>query len=210
MKTILDAIVALATAGALIVSIIALIVSNHTFRQTFDAQEKFNRDQIGAMNKGLQLQKEAAEAEHAAAKAQREASAVEALGRYLANAPKENQAWAASEAIIDMVGDDPAWQATARRAIRHHPENLAHLESSYIARSSSNLLPRPFVSQGTLCAIPGLGRRTAPASVLRSKFADKAASDSRISSAGLGHRKGVWRGDRRDALIVSGVVSGQV
>jgi hypothetical protein len=108
---------------------LALLVSIVTFVKTYNAQEAFNKTQ-------LELQKAAAVEQHAAnedqrlaAEAQRETAAVEALGRYLEN-PKTPIAWESAEAIIDVLGKDadPAWKATAKRALYRHPENLQRFE----------------------------------------------------------------------------------
>jgi hypothetical protein len=121
MKSIWEPVASLATALALIVSII-------TFAYTYRAQEKFNSKQLSMMaeaNKsaidGLRLQKEASDA-------QREAAAVEALGKYLETAPTANRAWATAEAIIDLVGNDSSWQATARRTLKHNSDNAKSIE----------------------------------------------------------------------------------
>jgi len=146
MKLTAEGIGGLATAAALFVSIV-------TFWYTYKAQDSFNRKQLEMMAasneaaiKGLTLQSEAA-------RAQREASAVEALGRYLESAPAENKAWASSEAIIDMVGDDPAWQATARRALKHNPGNLKTIECELYSEKFVKFAAATFnVSVTELCA----------------------------------------------------------
>lgn len=117
-----------ATALALV---IAVITSYSTYRSQDEFNKallKFNEGQLNAMRdsnaaatKGLQLQVEAA-------KINREAAAVAALGHYLEKVDATTQAWASAEAIIDIAGEDPAWQATARRAIKMHPSELNGLQ----------------------------------------------------------------------------------
>jgi hypothetical protein len=148
-----EAIGGWATAAALFVGII-------TFVYTYGAQERFNTKQLQMMTaandaaiKGLQLQKEAADTEKAAAKAQLEAAAVEALGNILQGASADNRAWAASEAIIDLVGDQPEWQATARRALKHHPGNLLTIECELYSKPFQEFAAKTFeVSVTDLCA----------------------------------------------------------
>jgi hypothetical protein len=120
-----EAIGGYATALALLVSII-------TFIYTYRSQERFNRAQIDAANAGLKLQALAAEfqekaneEQRRASEAQRETAAVEALGRYL-DKPSDVVAWETAESIIDLMGKDgdPAWKATAKRAIYMHPGAL--------------------------------------------------------------------------------------
>ena len=112
-------------------TVLALLVAVGTSYFTYQSQEKFNREvlkfnqaQLDAMKitnaaaaEGLMLQRDAAKDTHESAILQREAAAVDALGRYLDKTDAETQAWSSAEAIIDLAGDDPAWQATARRAI---------------------------------------------------------------------------------------------
>jgi hypothetical protein len=114
---------------------VALVVTAFTSYYTYQAQEQFNKAQLKAMEQsnaagaeGLRLQVEAAKINREAAIAQREAAAVQALDQYLDKVDVTTQAWASAEAMIDMVGDDPAWRATARRAIKLHPGELRGLE----------------------------------------------------------------------------------
>jgi hypothetical protein len=145
---------------------LALAVTVITFFYTYTAQEKFNQaqldfnkdqrnynlQQIEKAIEGLTLQKAAAEQETRAAWAQREAAAVEALGRYLDN-PTTPMAWESAEVIIDMVGDDPAWQATAKRALYHHPDNLQRIECDlYSDPFKSFLLKLTEATTEVLCA----------------------------------------------------------
>ncbi len=115
---------------------VALIVSIITFLYTYRSQEKFNKAQIESTQEAVRLQRETAELQkeanqeqHKAAEAQRETAAVEALGRYLEK-PTEAMAWETAETIIDVMGPaaDPAWKATAKRAIYHHPSTLKTIE----------------------------------------------------------------------------------
>jgi hypothetical protein len=124
-----EAIGGWATAAALIVSIV-------TFLYTYNSQEKFNKAQIQAVNEGLKLQatstaqqEKSNEEQRKAAEAQRETAAVEALGRYLEK-PTDAMAWETAETIIDVMGKDadPAWKATAKRAVYSHPGTLKTLE----------------------------------------------------------------------------------
>lgn len=124
-----EAIGGYATAAALLVSIV-------TFLYTYNSQEKFNKEQTQAVKDGLKLQavataqqEKANEEQRRAAEAQRETAAVEALGRYL-DKPTDAVAWETAEAIIDVMGKDadPAWKATAKRAIYMHPGTLKTIE----------------------------------------------------------------------------------
>jgi hypothetical protein len=104
------------------------------------------------MNDGLKLQKQAADEEHNAAVAQREAAAVEALGRYLTNYSTDPIAWESAEAIIDLVGDDPAWQATAKRALRKHPGALKSIECELYSKAFVEFAAKSFdTTVETLC-----------------------------------------------------------
>jgi hypothetical protein len=116
-------------------TVFALLLTAYTSWSTNRAQDEFNRKvlefnqgQLKAMNEGLTLQLKAAEINERSAKAQREAAAVNALGRYLNDSTGSTKAWESAEAIIDMVGDDDAWRATARRAIKLYPKQLNGLE----------------------------------------------------------------------------------
>jgi uncharacterized protein (DUF3084 family) len=130
-----EAIGGWATALALVLT---AVTSYCTYRSQDDfnrAVLKFNEAQLKAMSdsnaaatEGVRLQVEAAKINRDSANAQREAAAVDALGRYLEKVDPPTQAWASAEAIIDIAGDDPAWQATARRAIKMHPSELKGLE----------------------------------------------------------------------------------
>lgn len=124
-----EAIGGYATAAALLVTII-------TFIYTYKSQERFNADQTQAVKEGLRLQSDATaqqaranEEQRRAAEAQRETAAVQALGRYLEK-PTDAMAWETAEAIIDVMGKDadPAWKATAKRAIYAHPGTLKTIE----------------------------------------------------------------------------------
>jgi hypothetical protein len=146
-----------ATAAALFVSIL-------TFIYTYRAQERFNekqlefnqrqlainQDQLARMQDGLRLQEAAAEEEHRAAVAQRDTAAVEALGRYMDNST-DFRAWETAESIIDLVGDDRAWRATAERMLRKHPSNLKAFECKLYSQPFKNFLSDLIVDKGTLC-----------------------------------------------------------
>jgi hypothetical protein len=146
---------------------VALVVTGLTSYCTYQSQEKFNRDvlafnkaQLDAMKEsnvaaanGLQLQREAAKETHESAVLQREAAAVDALGRYLDKTDVETQAWSSAEAIIDLAGDDPAWRATARRAIVHHPGNLRTIECELYSEAFKQFAAKTFgASVEDLCA----------------------------------------------------------
>jgi hypothetical protein len=149
---------------------IALVVTVVTSYCTNQSQEKFNREvlefnqaQIKSMRdsnaaaaEGLELQREAAKDTHESAVFQREAAAVNALGRYLEKTDAQTQAWSSAEAIIDLAGDDPAWRATARRAIAHHPGNLKSIECNLYSENFQRFAAETFrISVGELCAHRG-------------------------------------------------------
>jgi hypothetical protein len=111
------------------------------------------KDNNAAAAKGLELQREAAEDTHDSAVLQREAAAVDALGRYLDKTDAQTQAWSSAEAIIDLAGDDPAWRATARRAIVHHPGNLKTIECELYSEKFKSFAAETFgTSVDELCA----------------------------------------------------------
>jgi hypothetical protein len=143
----------------------ALFVSIFTFYCAYKAQEKFNekqltfnsqqltfnQDQLARMKEGLELQKTAAEEEHKAAVAQRETAAIEALGRYMDNST-DFRAWETAESLIDLVGDDPAWRATAERMLRKHPGNLKAFECGLYSDPFKQFLDDLIVDKNALCA----------------------------------------------------------
>jgi hypothetical protein len=56
-------------------------------------------------------------------------------------------------AIIDLAGDDPAWRATARRAIVHHPGTVKTIECELYSEKFKRFAAETFrTSVDELCA----------------------------------------------------------
>jgi hypothetical protein len=65
----------------------------------------------------------------------------------------ENRAWSSAEAIIDLVGDDPAWQATAKRALLHKPANPESIECELYSKQFLSFAGQSFgATVDELCA----------------------------------------------------------
>jgi hypothetical protein len=139
-----------ATAAALFVSILTFIYAYRAQERFNEKQLILNREQLARMTEGLELQKAAAEEEHRAAVAQRETAAVEALGRYMDNST-DFRAWETAEALIDLVGDNPAWRATAERMLRKHPANLKAFECKLYSGPFKQFLGDLMMDKGALC-----------------------------------------------------------